>query len=493
MATNNISDYRDLSREDLSDPTIFEQYPTLKRLATVAAELEAQHSGRSAGDIYNEIRRGERTDLLHQVILKERGRRPLDPSTLVGEHHGFTVTLETYQHRTEHGPETRERFVVSGTYVQPMAERLGNMHGEWDAKRKEWRVPATEAKRLRAAINKLPEMIKLQSELDAQEERFIGKLLGRHHGEMVVERDERKERCLVIVLRDASIRTIAERLGAIGATYESGPYTRGGKTWHTLPRWVIGFSKADDLLSIINAIPTLVLQEQKRRTERSEQEATEKARQQEIAAARAEEKRRRETRAFEADQERGGMRDQADAAIGRLHRTVCNGSSAADVMEAAYYQYGDGNVVQLADGGLYVREAIGKPYRDASDEWSVSVTMIRATPEQIEIFEEEVRQQEKRRNAEDVVKRLQEIWVEKGERPEPAQPEGELILDRSNAGGTGTYWRIGPEWIWYVMQHGADGDSWGVNNAPGAVAWRMKADESTAACLRELDAIIIKR
>lgn len=65
-----------------------------------------------------------------------------------------------------------------------------------------------------------------------------------------------------------------------------------------------------------------------------------------------------------------------------------------------------------------------------------------------------------------------------GERPPGLhQPEGERLADTQTLYGGGHWFVVGPKWIWYIQNNGADGDDWSLNNVvtggAGAIGWRI--------------------
>lgn len=72
------------------------------------------------------------------------------------------------------------------------------------------------------------------------------------------------------------------------------------------------------------------------------------------------------------------------------------------------------------------------------------------------------------------------------------QPEGDRLLDTQNIYGGGDWFVIGPEWIWYCCNNGADGDDWSRNNVhtggAGAIGWRVAHTAELANDIRELAA-----
>jgi hypothetical protein len=79
-----------------------------------------------------------------------------------------------------------------------------------------------------------------------------------------------------------------------------------------------------------------------------------------------------------------------------------------------------------------------------------------------------------------------------GERPAAWQdPVGARYFDTQNNYGGGDWFVVGPDWVWYVRNNGADGDAWGDNNVQtggaGAIGWRVAY---SAHLLARLDAVL---
>ena len=84
------------------------------------------------------------------------------------------------------------------------------------------------------------------------------------------------------------------------------------------------------------------------------------------------------------------------------------------------------------------------------------------------------------------------------------KPDGNHSIDadrlavsgrRDIAYGGGSWFYIeGTQWIWYVRNNGADGDTWAINNVQtggaGAVGYRMPYDADLADEILDLDEIL---
>lgn len=106
---------------------------------------------------------------------------------------------------------------------------------------------------------------------------------------------------------------------------------------------------------------------------------------------------------------------------------------------------------------------------------------------------------EARRQAEERIAGIARHMQEQGERPErPAEGQIEIgggrILDRQNIYGGGNWFQVNTEHIYYVENHGMDGDDWGNNNVAtggaGGIGWRIPRDADTERQLLELEAVL---
>lgn len=81
--------------------------------------------------------------------------------------------------------------------------------------------------------------------------------------------------------------------------------------------------------------------------------------------------------------------------------------------------------------------------------------------------------------------KIRDMITTQGERPDGMnQPEGNRHHDTQNIYGSGDWFVIGQQWIWYVKNNGMDGDNWSRNNirtgGAGAIGWRIAFDGSVA-------------
>jgi len=89
-----------------------------------------------------------------------------------------------------------------------------------------------------------------------------------------------------------------------------------------------------------------------------------------------------------------------------------------------------------------------------------------------------ISEREQKKAAEKERSAISEEIKKSGEYPDgPIFPEGGRVSDRGTIYGGGDWFVIGPEWIWYVQNNGADGDMWSRNNirtgGAGAIGWRV--------------------
>ena len=93
-----------------------------------------------------------------------------------------------------------------------------------------------------------------------------------------------------------------------------------------------------------------------------------------------------------------------------------------------------------------------------------------------------------------IVQRVKEIACEireTGERPAGLNdPIGDRLFDTQDIYGSGDWFVVGPEYLWYVQNNGMDGDNWNLNNVrtggAGAIGYRVPATSPMTAELRSL-------
>lgn len=115
-----------------------------------------------------------------------------------------------------------------------------------------------------------------------------------------------------------------------------------------------------------------------------------------------------------------------------------------------------------------------------------------ATEEEYAPYAEELRKAQQTRAAKQRAEELASMIRKTGEKPErsASNAQGERLMDTQNIYGGGDWWVIGADGIWYVMNHGADGDAWDWNNVitggAGAIGWRIPYSQELADELRQL-------
>jgi len=125
-----------------------------------------------------------------------------------------------------------------------------------------------------------------------------------------------------------------------------------------------------------------------------------------------------------------------------------------------------------------------------------SATVRPATEAETALLIEREQAAEQRRATLRAVDELRTTFIRDGERPNPAEPAGEVLLNTFTIYGGGERWHIDREGgsIWYVRNNGADGDNWTANNVrtggAGAIGWRMPWSAQAEHMLR--DAALLK-
>jgi hypothetical protein len=115
-----------------------------------------------------------------------------------------------------------------------------------------------------------------------------------------------------------------------------------------------------------------------------------------------------------------------------------------------------------------------------------------ATPEEKDAFRRREREARRARRHQTHWKRVVTDWFKKhGERPKAeSMPEGERISDTFDVYGGGDTFVVGPDHIWYIQNHGAEGDDWSLNNVrtggAGAIGWRVPYSRALDRLVRRL-------
>lgn len=110
-----------------------------------------------------------------------------------------------------------------------------------------------------------------------------------------------------------------------------------------------------------------------------------------------------------------------------------------------------------------------------------------ATEEEISLFlEEEASKEEFKKRQEDIEKlsKIAKKIVREGDAPKEASPEGLKLHEKIGLRGDGDYFVLGSDWIWYVLNNGADGDDFERSNirtgGGGAIGWKIPYNEEIA-------------
>ncbi len=104
-----------------------------------------------------------------------------------------------------------------------------------------------------------------------------------------------------------------------------------------------------------------------------------------------------------------------------------------------------------------------------------------ATKEEAEnIIKKELKIAETKK-AKNELKEIKNYIQQNGERPKGWHaPEGKSMFNTQNIYGSGDWFIIDENYIWYIMNNGMDGDNWSLNNiktgGAGAIGWRIKKD-----------------
>lgn len=119
-----------------------------------------------------------------------------------------------------------------------------------------------------------------------------------------------------------------------------------------------------------------------------------------------------------------------------------------------------------------------------------------ANPEEAAPLKNELAHEAAIKKAKSDLKKIKDLIMKDGDFPEGKGiiPEGEIYFDTQNIYGSGDWFVISTEWIWYIKNNGMDGDSWANNNirtgGAGALGWRIPFKEIIFKKLEELSLII---
>lgn len=177
-----------------------------------------------------------------------------------------------------------------------------------------------------------------------------------------------------------------------------------------------------------------------------------------------------------------------------------------------YQEYHEGQIVKATQDQinrgypefLYVVSSSKKYYRDDGMSFGVgdesgyvySAKCREATEDESKKLREELEKSKKIRKAKLRVEEIKSTIRKTGEKPDGNNKvEGLKLFDTQNIYGSGDWFVITKDYIWYVENHGMDGDNWSANNVltggAGAIGWRIKIDEKLVSELKELEKIII--
>ncbi len=164
--------------------------------------------------------------------------------------------------------------------------------------------------------------------------------------------------------------------------------------------------------------------------------------------------------------------------------------SIGEVIRNRSYKEGDGSPKYYT-----VTSAIKRYFREDGMSFGVgdesgyvyAASARAATPEETAIEEEKRAKKEVAKQKVVDRENIAKLIRDTGDRPDGSfTPEGEMryINSDSIVYGGGSWFVLGPEWIWYVKNNGGDGDNWGNNNiktgGAGAIGWRVPATPELA-------------
>jgi len=125
---------------------------------------------------------------------------------------------------------------------------------------------------------------------------------------------------------------------------------------------------------------------------------------------------------------------------------------------------------------LYAPDGVEVSVQQALDEIKRGRDVVRS--EIVEREQAEARARELKNQIKERVGQIADYIRASGERPDGwNHTEGEWVLDSGNIYGTGSWFVINIDYIWYVRNNGMDGDDWGLNNVitggAGGIGYRI--------------------
>jgi hypothetical protein len=124
--------------------------------------------------------------------------------------------------------------------------------------------------------------------------------------------------------------------------------------------------------------------------------------------------------------------------------------------------------------------------------WMHELTLVPATEEESRPLREKHHAFKIKAEAMNEWRKLQDKLIADGEMPAGNfNPEGERLLDSQSLGGGGRWLVVGPEWTWFIVNNGSDGDDWSHNNirtgGAGAIGRRVKTTPELTNQIKNID------
>lgn len=365
----------------------------------------------------------------------------IDPNSLCGEHFGYTISIETLPYVGYNKQEFTRYFLIKGPYCEPLVQRLRKAKATFTDN--VWKLPVSKSAAMARILRDLDQLVREGKERDQENIDRADKLVGTYRKYLTVTR-----RNHLLYLSYPRNEHLSKKLKEIGAFWDK-----------QLKLPVIPITKLENLEHVIENLALYLPKSQDTQTRRVTSP---------IEATGAKEMPPLNARAMPESTEKRFI--------------LGNAGSQAEAIDNAHQLYSQ----RLIDGEWWVLGTVGRPYREYDDDWSVAVTMVPASPEQQLEIEHQMQVTAAMRKLSAMARHWKSAMY-------PVNPvvEGRIIIDNRNIEGTGHYWAIGRD-LWYVEQHGADGDDWSQNNLPGERAWYRPYDERLAQSLEDLALICSK-
>ena len=404
---------------ELSDPATYAADPELATLARKVADKHFQPGAQSRGDFKRAVLAGQHPELVRRALEQSLGEQDAQACALADT----AAVVATLQLPDGYAAAMDgDTIILTGPFSEDLHARLKRAGGYWDGgahrNRKCWVMPADKAasiKRIFANSKKAAASTTVAS-ATREIERWLG---------------------------------YVEQKSPEGYLYERGVAECRSR----------GIAQHPALLARLDAAITQARQVRAVAEKRREEEKA--ARHQQYATERAASATTRQKRVLFPD----GCGPALDQPMRRGQRVLVFTSTGKPfrIGEDDASVYGSHLLGHEGEYGRYYY------WREASAD-EITQLVAREEAAAAAALAKQARENE--------IARIRDLIKTTGERPEGSHtPEGARLLNTQTLYGGGDWFVVGPDWIWYCQNNGADGDNWALNNVrtggAGAIGWRV--------------------